>query len=133
MVESIVVAALFGTRRSIVCVHLLDQGLEHRGKMLTLHLAGRRRVALFGVELLRNDPEFLDLFDARQGVVDGADLRFDQPDDLLVRGERREACINDAFAPRPFGNRAKIDLDERADEFAAVADQRRLADIRDCS
>src|SRR5579871_4302034 len=97
--------------------------------MLAFDLARRRRIAFFRIKLFRNDPEFLYLFDARQAFVDGGDLAFDQLDDGVVRGQRCEAGVDYIVASRPVGNRAEIDLDKRADEFAPVADQRSLADV----
>ena len=46
--------------------------------MPPLDLARRRRVALFGVELLRNDAEFLDLLDTRELRICLLDLASDQ-------------------------------------------------------
>ena len=102
----------------IVRVHTFDQILEHCVDVTALHLARRRRVAFLGIELLRNDPEFLDLLDAGELAVRFFDFSADQLGHAGMLRERREPGVDDAVLARPIGNGVEIDLDQRARKLA---------------
>ena len=83
----------------------------------------------FGIELAVENAERLHLLDAAERGVGLLDLARQQAIDLGMGGERAVGRIGDAVGARPFRNGADVDLDQRGEILAALADDARLADI----
>ena len=83
-----------------------------------------------GIERLGQDAERLDLLDARELAVGALDLgrRSAAPRRGLLR-EAGEAGVGDVVAARPVGDRVVVDLDQRGQVLAAVAEHHRLGDV----
>src|SRR5690606_31012228 len=71
-----------GRRPSSPLVHRLDQRCVFLLHELALELHRRRELLVLGGELRLDEPEGLDLFDARELAVDLVDLALDERDDL---------------------------------------------------
>src|SRR5690606_20749290 len=99
-------------------------------QLRALHLPGRRdRLALdLGIELPVQDAKRLHLLDAPELRVVLLEFAADELDDRRVGGERGVARVEDVVGPRPLGDGAYVDLDERREVASSIADDGDLAD-----
>src|SRR5262245_3914793 len=68
----------------VLAVHLFNELAKQLVGMSPLHLACRCGISVFGNEFFRQDPEFLDLLDASQTLIELLDFAGDKLNNLAV-------------------------------------------------
>src|SRR4029450_502543 len=114
----------------ILDIHGFDDVAEQLIGMRAFHLSRRRRVAILRNQLFRQDPEFLDLLDARQPLIELGDLPADELDDFLVLRKAHVTGIGNLMLARPLRYILEIDFDQGRHISALIAEHDDLADIR---
>ena len=97
-------------------------------------LAGARQHAVIGAELAVQDDKAMDLRFRqrrllRQIGVDLGDAVGNQPIHLVLRGEIGVARVGDAPLVGPSADSGHVDVDERADHVASIAESDRFLDV----
>src|SRR5690242_12211148 len=113
-------------------VHGLDEVFKTLVHLLALHLARRRdRLAfLFGVERLGQVAERLDICDTRELRVRALHLPLEELFHPRMTREAGESAVGNVLGARPLRYGVELDLDERGEVFARVAEHGHLGDIR---
>ena len=98
-------------------------------------LAGTRQHAVIGAEFAVQDArkrwicDFASAGLLRQVGVDAGDAVGDQPVHLVLRGKIGVAGVGDALLVGPSADGGHVDVDERADHVAPIAESHRFLDV----
>src|SRR5262245_9767977 len=116
----------------VAAVHRLQEFAVAIGHESALHLAGRgdRLAFVLWSQLLRKDPDRLDLLDTGQVGVRALHLLFEEAANLGAFDEGRVARVGDALRPRPLGDRVEVQLEQCHQVLSRLAEHGGLADIR---
>src|SRR2546428_3376897 len=122
-------------RAVAVAVEGLDEGRVLLADVAAAHLTRPRDLLVVGVELLVQDQELPDLgplehLVLQQAAIDALDLLLDQLVDFRLLAEVGIARIGNPAALRPVPDRGEIDVHERGDVRAVLADAHGLLHVR---
>src|ERR1700716_2993945 len=95
---------------------------------LTLRVGVTGSALSLGIERLGQDTEILDLLGPRQLAVRSRDFGSDQCHHVAASREAGKAGIGHVVVARPVRHRIGVDLDERGQVFATVAEHHDFTD-----